>query len=56
MISSIAQVTHGVIPKLEDITLPIMQGILVQKFNCLAKFTCHSCALCEEGEYIWILQ
>ena len=56
MISSIAQVTRGVIPKLEDVSLPIVQGVLVQKVNCLAKFTCHSCILCKEGGYIWILQ
>lgn len=56
MISSIAQVTHGIIPKLEDISLPIMQDVLVQKVKSLAKFMCHSCVLCREGGYIWILQ
>lgn len=56
MIPSIPQVTHGVIPKLEDISLPIMQDVLVQKVNSLAKFMCHSCVLCKEGGYIWILQ
>lgn len=56
MISCIAQVTHGVIPTLEDISLPVMQGVLVQEVNCLAKFTCHSCVLRKEGDYIWILQ
>ena len=55
MISSIAQVTHGVIPKLEDISLAYASRT-GSKGQLFAKFTCHSCVLWTEGGYIWILQ
>lgn len=43
MIFSIAHVTRGVIPKLQDTSLSVVQGVLVHMVNCWVQFMCRSC-------------